>query len=83
MKRIKSLKKRVWTLVTPAQVNENDISFFDVKALYDAAYDEKDKARTGIRRFQTLLAQAETLEAAYRAQLAARRPGPAFQTKVA
>lgn len=78
METIKSIKKRVWTFMTPGQVNENEISFFDVKMLYDAAFEEKAAARASLKRYQALMAQAETLEIAYRAQLAARRPGPSF-----
>jgi hypothetical protein len=79
MKTIKSLSGQLWALIAPAgtQANENDISFFDVKELYDAAYAEKAAARTSLSRFKALMAQAEALDTAYRAQLAARRPGPA------
>jgi hypothetical protein len=73
MKTIKNLKKRMWALVTPAQANENEISFFDVKELYDAAFAEKDKARANIKRYNALMTQAEALDAAYRAQLTAKR----------
>ena len=83
MKNIKNIGGRVWAWMNKAEANENEISFFDVKALYDAAYDEKAKARANIRRFRALLAQAEHLETAYRAQLAAARPGPAYLQKAA
>ena len=77
IKTIKSLGGRMWAMIAPAhgaQANENEISFFDVKALYDAAYEEKASARTNIRRFRALMDQAELLETAYRAQLMAARP---------
>lgn len=77
IKTIKSFGERVWGIIAPAhgtQANQNEISFFDVKALYDAAYEEKAKARANIGRFRTLIGQAEWLEAAYRAQLLAARP---------
>lgn len=74
MKTIKNLKKRMWALVTPAQANENEISFFDVKELYDAAFAEKDKEGANAQRVAAMMTQAETLDAAYRAQLAAARP---------
>lgn len=83
MKTIKSLSGRMWAMIVPAhgaQANENEISFFDVKELYDAAYAEKASARASLSRFKALMAQAEALEAGYRAQLAARRPGPAMAT---
>ena len=44
---------------------------FDVKALYDAAYDEKARARSCLKSFRTLLKKAEMLDAAYRDQIAA------------
>jgi len=52
----------------------DDISIFDVKLYYDAAYEEKAQARVNIARFRRLLTQAEALEAQYRAQL----PGSAL-----
>lgn len=74
---MKKIKKMGWALKTlVGQANENDISFFDIKTLYDAAYEEKEAARESLRRYTALKAQAETLEAAYRAQLAARKAGP-------
>lgn len=74
MKTLKNIKGRVWTWVNGPQANENEISFFDVKELYDAAF----AAQTGsAKEAAALMAQAEALDAAYRAQLAARRPGPA------
>lgn len=49
--------------------NQGDISFVDVKELYDAAYAEKDKARINLKRFTVLLAKAVELDEAYRLQL--------------
>jgi hypothetical protein len=49
----------------------DEISWLDVKELYDAAYAEKAEARGAIGRFRSLLAQAEGLDALYRSQLAA------------
>jgi len=49
--------------------NQGDISFIDVKELYDTAYAEKAKARVNIKRFQVLIAKAEQLDEAYRIQL--------------
>lgn len=51
-----------------------EISIFDVKLYYDAAYEEKAQARVNLARFRRLLAHAEALEAQYRAQL----PRPAL-----
>ncbi len=69
MKTLKNIKGRVWAWVNGPQANQNEISFFDVKELYDAAYAEKAKAQACLKTFQTLLGQAEALDAAYRAQL--------------
>ena len=75
---MKQMKKMRWALkALVGQANENDISFFDIKTLYDAAYEEKEAARESLRRYAALKAQAEALETAYRAQLAARKAGPA------
>lgn len=72
MKPLKRIGERVWAMFwTAGQANENEISFFDVKRLYDAAYEEKAKARACLATFKTLMAQAETLDLAYRAQLVA------------
>lgn len=77
MKTMQNMKKRLWAMLSPAEVNQNEISFFDVKELYDAAYAEKDAPNGSRKRFSTLLAQAEALDAAYRLQLAMRKAGPA------
>lgn len=49
--------------------NHGDISFVDVKELYDTAYAEKAKARVNIKRFKALISKAEQLDEAYRVQL--------------
>ncbi len=49
--------------------NHGDISFVDVKELYDAAYDEKAKARVNLKRFKSLMSRAVQLDKAYRVQL--------------
>lgn len=46
-----------------------EISFFDVKQLYDAAFAEKSKTRMNIRVFSALMAKAMQMDDAYRAQL--------------
>lgn len=50
--------------------NNDEVSFVDVKSLYDAAYEEKAKAKVNLKKFKTLLAKAEKLDEIYRAQLA-------------
>lgn len=74
MKAIKTMGQRClswWH--AGGQVNQNEISYFDVKVLYDAAFEEKDRARASLATFKSLMAQAEALEAAYRAQLKAQQ----------
>ena len=54
------------------RANDREISFFEVKDLYEAAYAEKAKARPHLKRFKELLAKATAADAIYRAQLAAQ-----------
>lgn len=54
--------------------NAQEISLFDVKELYDAAYEEKAKARVNLRKFKKLMEQATQLDLAYRTQLASTKP---------
>ncbi len=56
-------------------MNNTIISIFDVKELYDAAFAEQDQAIAHLARSNELMAEAVTLDARYRAQLAA---APAF-----
>ena len=49
--------------------NQGEISLFDVKELYDAAFAEKAKARVSLKRFKALMAKAEQMDVAYRTQL--------------
>lgn len=46
-----------------------DISFFDVKELYNEAYEHKAKARNALRQFRRIEARAQAMDAAYRRQL--------------
>lgn len=49
---------------------EHDVSIFDVKELYDLAYEEKAKGEAGKDAFKKILAEAVKLDLAYRRQLA-------------
>lgn len=73
MNSIKCVGQRFIALFKGHEANQNSISLFDVKELYDAAYDEKAKARACLKTFKTLLEKAEMLDAAYRAQLQAEQ----------
>lgn len=68
----------MWATLLNKLANNNDngheISLFDVKELYDAAYDEKAKARVNLKRFKKLMEKATQLDTAYRAQLATAQP---------
>ncbi|MEM7617931.1 MAG: hypothetical protein AAF244_00975 [Pseudomonadota bacterium] len=59
-------------LINKLAKNDNslEISIFDVKELYDAAYAEKAKARVNLKKFKNLIEKAENMDMAYRAQLA-------------
>lgn len=71
MNTLKQVGLRFADWLTWSQANQNVISIFDVKELYDAAYAEKAKARTCIRTFRALLEKAEKMDAIYRAQMQA------------
>ena len=58
--------------------NADDVSFIDVKELYDAAYAEKAKARVNLYRFRILLETAEKMDLLYRQQLT-EKAGQPFQ----
>lgn len=73
MKTIKCVGARFAAWFLGIEANQNQISLFDVKALYDAAYEEKARARTCLKTFRKLFAQAEILDFAYRLQLEAER----------
>lgn len=45
------------------------ITFFEVKELYNLAYEQKAQARNALRRYRRIEARAHKLDEAYRAQL--------------
>jgi len=57
------------------QTNQ-EISFIDVKAFYDAAYDEKAKTAVDFQKFNALMAEADKLANAYRQQLSQKAMMP-------
>ena len=67
---LKKIGGRAWKALHPKNDNKGEISLFDVKELYDAAYAEKEKARVNLKRFRALLEKAAKLDAAYREQIA-------------
>lgn len=67
----------MWGLLLKKLANNDnglEISFVDVKELYDAAYAEKAKARVNLKKFKKLMEKAAQLDLAYRAQLVASKP---------
>ena len=61
----------MWKYLRKLAKNDNcaEISFLDVKELYDAAYAEKAKARVNLKKFQKLIEKAAQMDTAYREQL--------------
>ncbi len=49
--------------------NQQEISFLDVKELYDAAYAEKENSPVNLVKFTALLAQADQMFTTYMDQL--------------
>lgn len=72
MTNIRKMRERLVALAC-GQANQNGISLFDVKSLYDDAFAEKAKARACLRSFKAQLARAERLDTAYRNQLAGQQ----------
>ncbi len=61
----------MWGMIKKLAKNDNkdEISYFDVKELYEAAYAEKAKTRVSLKRFKALMNKARQLDNAYRVQL--------------
>ena len=59
------------TLLNKLALNDNkgEISLFDVKELYDAAYAEKAKARVNLKKYRILIQKAQKMDILYRNQL--------------
>jgi len=45
------------------------ITFFEVKELYNLAYEQKAQARNALRRYRRIEARAKAMDEAYRTQL--------------
>ncbi len=56
---------RVWGFWKP----KSDITFFEVKELYNLAYEQKAQARIALRQYRRIEARAQAMDKAYRAQL--------------
>ncbi len=66
------LKLRISRALAPKSSNK-DISFFDVKELYNQAYEQKARARNALRQYKKIEARAKALDEAYRTQLGLTR----------
>ena len=64
-------------------VRRRTIDLMEVKELYDAACEAKAQARVNLKQYKALMAKAEKLDAAYRAQLARGDNNYFFSGKVA
>lgn len=71
---LKRLGKKTIKVLRAKNDNNAEISFFDVKEMYEAAYAEKKKARVNIKRFKKLMAKATLMDMAYRSQLTKAQP---------
>ena len=67
-------------IIRPNNANQGEISLFDVKELYDAAYAEKAKAGANIKKLRALLKQAPQLDLSYRSQMEYLRMMPLAPT---
>ena len=66
---------------TPA--NNDEISLLAVKALYDAAFEERAAALKAIKRYKAQMRAAQTLDRSWRRQLEAKRvPGLAATSRL-
>ncbi len=66
---IKKIGSKAIKVLRAKNDNQGEISFVDVKELYDAAYAEKEKARVNLKRFKALLSKSTKMDVAYREQL--------------
>jgi hypothetical protein len=48
---------------------DKPITFFDVKELYNLAYEQKAQARNALRQYRRIALKAQALDKAYRARL--------------
>lgn len=53
------------------------ITFFEVKELYNLAYEQKAQARIALRQYRRIEARARAMDAAYRSQLGLAAAGRA------
>jgi len=69
MLNLKKIGWRAFLALKARNDNNNEISFFDVKSLYDTAYAEKAKGRAHFKKYNAVLKKAVKLDALYRQQL--------------
>ena len=59
------VKRRISRIFKPQQ----PITFFEVKELYNLAYEQKAQARNALRQYRRIEARARALDESYRSQL--------------
>jgi hypothetical protein len=60
--------RKIVNIFKPVKIND-PITFFDVKELYNLAYEQKAQARNALRRYRRIALEAQALDNAYRARL--------------
>lgn len=60
--------RKIAKLFKPLKAQDN-ITFFEVKELYNLAYEHKAQARNALRHYKKVEAQARKMDEAYREQL--------------
>ncbi len=70
---IRVVGRKIGRIIKGLKGQTSEITFFEVKELYNAAYEQKAQARNALRQFKRIEAQARRMDAAYRAQLGLTR----------
>lgn len=65
--------RRISQILKAQKPETTAITFFEVKELYNLAYEEKAQARNALRRYRRIARRAEAMDEAYRAQLGLAR----------
>lgn len=73
MPSMRSVGRRICQIFHFKPAND-EISFFDVKELYNEAYEYKATARNALKHYKRMEARAKELDAAYRLQLTRKTP---------
>lgn len=63
------IKRRIARVLKGRASSGQAITFFEVKELYNLAYEQKAQARNALRQFKRTEAKAKAMDTAYRSQL--------------